>query len=204
MKKKRLQFFIFPLIILGVFWLILQVSFTSTNKPPLPPQYPDSYMGNVVAVQMDVTGHPESRYFSPTMVHFKKDNASDLTKPDMYVYSVDQPAWHITADQGRAEQGLQLVHLWGHVHAHQPAGKTSPPMTILTTQATVYPHTKIIISHAPVTLIQPGTKVHSIGARANMRKGEVDLFSNANATYNQKLANQGQGKKQHESKSTTR
>lgn len=167
----------------SIAWLIHQLKLSSPSNTVNQTEYPDVYMKEITTLQTNQQGQLESRYYSPSMIHYQKDNITDITKPDVTIYLVNGNHWHITANQGRAEQGNTVIYLWDNVRAYRPAIPGNPATTILTEKATVYPSEKIAQTHAPVTLIQPGAQVKSIGARVNMQSNKIELFSNARAKY---------------------
>ena len=102
-----------------------------------------------------------------------------------YYYSEQHQPWKVTADTGRAINGTQQVHLFGHVNLHQPAGANNKETTLTTSKLTIYPQKNMaensVLTHAK----QPGITVSSIGFRANFKQGKVILLSQAQGNYTQ-------------------
>ncbi len=144
---------------------------------------PDSYATNVNALQMATDGLPSSRLQTPSLIHYQQDDAADFEQPVVTLYEIDQPSWQITANYGRSVNAAQTIYVWDNVKAHQAGDAKHLETTLTTSQATVYPHDKIIFTTQPVELIRPGLQVQSKGVRANIKDNEITLFSQAQAYY---------------------
>jgi LPS export ABC transporter protein LptC len=150
--------------------------------------YPDAYVENLLAVQMSKEGLPEQQLTSIHALHYPKNNSIFLKKPFVTLYQINSPAWELRALSSIIYPDLNKIDLEGDVYAHQPAGTKNVETTLVTTQASIYTKTKIVTTNQIVTLLRPGVRVQSEGARANMAKGEVILSSNAQVYYNAKQA----------------
>ncbi len=118
-------------IIVGLsIWLLNNLNH-SYQSPAATVEYPNAYMLDVTATQMNDEGTPESILKSPQMIHYQKDNSTLITLPDMYNYSPDEPTWHITAINGKANDGIDIVYLWQNVVAQQfTSSPTNTPIAL--------------------------------------------------------------------------
>jgi lipopolysaccharide export system protein LptC len=151
-------------------------------------EYPDSYIKNLVAVQMSKEGLPEERLESSYLMHYPKDNTVHLQDPFVTLYQEGVPPWELRARTSIAYPDLNEIKLIDEVVAHQAAFANNPQTTLLTHEATLYTDKKLVVTGEPVTMLRPGLRVKSLGVRANIKEKEIILSSNAQVFYNTKQA----------------
>jgi lipopolysaccharide export system protein LptC len=186
-----LRNFFFLLLLLSTGFLIFY-HLSRMEKPSFilttDQNYPDAYAENLLAIQMDKEGLPSQELQSIYLLHYPKDNSVHLTRPFVTLYQLKNPPWKLNALSSIVYPDQHIIKLTGQVKAHQAAGSKNVDTTLLTDQATIYTETKIVETDQPVTLLRPGLRIQSVGARANMKDGEVILSSNAQVYYNDKQA----------------
>lgn len=163
-------------------WLILQ---SANNPKNLTNQAdtPDAFMINASYLRLDQDGNPHSRIYTPKMIHYAANDVSHFMSPHIIMYGKDDAPWDITSDKGNSESGVTQIHLHDNVKIHQPAGPNNNELTMTTTSLTIHPNTKTAETDQAVTIIQPGTVITSVGLQADLKKGEVDLLSQAKGIY---------------------
>lgn len=144
---------------------------------------PDAFMVNATYVRMDQNGNIHNKIFVSRMEHYAANDTSDFTNPEVMIYGQDQMPWKVTANYGQSESGIEEVHLWDNVKIHQSAGTNNNELTITTNSLTIFPQEQSAATNQPITIAQPGTVVNSVGLKANLQKGEVQLLSQAKGTY---------------------
>jgi lipopolysaccharide export system protein LptC len=187
LTKKRVTI-LFTLLIILLFsaWLIITSHSIKTtgNKP----QTPDAFMTEITAVQFNKLGKLNNTLTSPKLVHYQQEDTTLLDTPYIIHYVEDEPPWHISAKHGKAVDETTKIILWEKVKFHQPPGPNSHNTTLLTSKMTYYPKKSFAETDAPVTIIQPGTIVHSIGLQADLNKVEITLLSQVRGQYDKALA----------------
>lgn len=155
----------------------------TSNKPQA-----DFYIYNMTSLQFDKNGKLSDKITSPKVTHYPKNNTSYLQQPLIYAQRNQQGAWHIKSDQGKAENGSDVVTLWGNVNLHQEASKENGTTTITTSKLTYYPKKKFAETHKAIQISQPGTVLNSVGMQAYLDQGRVKLLSRARGQYNPEIA----------------
>ncbi len=166
-------------------WLI-KVTSPKTQEERYSDKIPDYYLTDVVALEFNEQGQLLHQLLSPKVIHIPSDDTVLLKAPHITVYSTDVPPqapWQITALHGKTIENNKYAWLWNQVVLHQPSSAQNKEMTILTSRMRVVPSENIADTHAPVTVIQPGLEVHSIGMRAFLKEKRVDLLSRAQGVY---------------------
>lgn len=144
---------------------------------------PDSIISDMQLIKTDLTGTMSYKFLSKIAYHYKEQDRTDFTAPLGYYYSKNQPYWKLTADQGYALQGDEIVHLLGNVYIHQDAGKNNHAVTLTTSKATLYPRQKIAENKVFVKVTEPGMLITAVGFHANMKQGKVVLLSKAKGHF---------------------
>lgn len=189
-------FFVNLSLILAVLfssWLCVKLPLSEQEAEKHSDNTMDSFMANASYEQTDSSGKIQSQVSALSIEHFPLQNTSVFHYPDITLYSTlnkaqagnkpSQP-WHITADQGKAEEGIKKIHLQNNVKLEQYQSAQHHTLTLLTSSLDILPEQKIIQTQAPVTLLQPGTVIKSRGVRVNMQEGSVALLSQASAHFN--------------------
>ncbi len=181
---------LFPLLLLATFsgWLAYKNSQAIVQNQNAA-QNPDSFTKNVAAMRMNVdSGTPQDELFAPNMVHYPAGDTTNVTTPHIVIFNADgtnNEPWHIYSLKGQAQNGTTIVQLWDHVRLHQAAGPNNSEMTITTSALTVYPKDQYATTQQPVQLVQPGGVANSVGLRADLKTGDIQLFSQARGHYQQ-------------------
>jgi lipopolysaccharide export system protein LptC len=182
-KQILLQRFLLLVLIGFIGWMILQRTFSPTSQTPHNTHDPASFVEGVTVVQMDQFGNVADEFHAPMMWHYSDDNTTDIDSPEITLYKDNQPPWKITAVRGRVNGNNKSVLLWDNVEASQAASPHMPSTRILTTAITVYPQRKYAETDQVVTALQPGAMMKSLGLRADMQRGTIELLAHVRGTY---------------------
>lgn len=156
----------------------------------------DFYMQGVTATRFDKQGQLVSSLYSPKVTHYPHQDTYLLENPDIQLREENNPQpWQIRAYHGKALHQMTYVELWEDVRIHQNNSSAHPTTTILTSFLIVKPKIKYAETDKPVTFLQPGTRINSIGMRAYFNQQKVELLSHARGYY----ANNNQSNKAHHS-----
>jgi LPS export ABC transporter protein LptC len=164
-------------------WLALKSSPLQTDDNAYSKNSADSLMTNVRVMRTNSDdGKLQNELFAAQMIHFP-NNITTFTQPHVIFYhNTDQP-WHLTAQNGQAQEGVTLIKLWNNVILHQPAGTQNQPITITTSEVIVHPKQHTAETNQPVVAIEPGVHVSAIGMHADFKTQIVDLLSQVQVTY---------------------
>jgi lipopolysaccharide export system protein LptC len=140
-------------------------------------------MVKAIYTRMDEQGLLASQIYTSKMTHYPHDDVSKFTDPRIIIFTQDRQPWNVTAEQGVSQHGITQVTLQNNVNVHQNAGPNNQELTLTTSSLTIFPETQTAYTNQPVTIIQPGTVINSVGLHADLKKGVVELLSKASGVY---------------------
>lgn len=164
-------------------WLALNGAKNLLHERGLSAQNPDFFMHNVVYTQMDESGRIYDQITAPNLVHYLDDDVSIFTTPHLLVFTPTQKLWDISADQGKSVGFMDRVYLSGNVNIERMPLLHDFGFTVKTTALTVYPASKTADTKEPVTILQNGSVVNAVGAKADLAKGTINLLSKVEGSY---------------------
>lgn len=164
-------------------WLIQEINSDATSTAHNLSDTPDSFMLKAIYTRTNEQGNLENQIYASKMTHYSQDDVSKFTDPQIIIFTQDRKPWNITAQQGVSLHGITQVTLQNNVKVHQSAGPNNQELTLTTSSLTIFPQQQTAQTDQPVKIIQPGTVINSVGLKADMKKGEVDLLSKARGVY---------------------
>lgn len=147
------------------------------------PDQPDAFMENIATVIMNKLGTPVLKVESPKLVHYEANDTTELTTPHVIIYRQSPQPWYISANHGKATQGISKITFWDNVIIHHLADQDNPVTTMHTSSLTVIPDEQLVETKEAVDVLQPYTTAHGIGMLANWHDGTVKLLSQAREEY---------------------
>jgi lipopolysaccharide export system protein LptC len=154
-----------------------------TDKTRTTSHLPDALMENVTALIMDKQGKPKLKIKTPKLVHFKMDDMTQFTTPEVTLYRKSPNPWLIKSRQAKATQGIENIDFWDHVSIQHAADDNNPSTNIKTTALTVHPNKNLAETTHHITLVQPSLIVKALGMHANLNTGDIKLLSQARGEY---------------------
>lgn len=166
-------------------WLLYETNRT-TFVPPTDATHPDFIIKNVVYVDTNDLGHIKTRFMSPQVIHYPKQDTYYFLSPHVIAYSEDGKApWDITALYGQSTDHNETLVLWKNVRLHELASAKNADTLITTSKLFIYPKLNYAHTDAPVTLIQPDLTVNSIGMNVYFKEKRVQLLKQAHEVYDE-------------------
>jgi len=187
-QTKYLNFTFIGLCLLGFLgWWYIDNSFDNNPTHHNKAINPDAFAEKIIVTETDASGKIIRKLSSSKLLHFP-DDSSTFENIKVTVLSKTKQPWHIRAKKGRAVSGSDEIKLSGGVIIERPRVGSEPPIKILTSSMTFYPNKHLATTDKPIKLTQPGTVIESVGMRANLKEGTVELLSEARAEYSEKLS----------------
>ncbi|PHQ80474.1 MAG: LPS export ABC transporter periplasmic protein LptC [Coxiella sp. (in: Bacteria)] len=171
---------VIALIVIGVSIYFANATLTTLSAPNKN-QY-DAFVTQLHQTQFSKTGNIANTSTSPLLRHYPDGNYDLFNKPHIILHN-NQGRWIVDADKGRSTGDNKTITLWGHVTMVQPATKTTPKTTIITTHATIHPDQSLATTDAWVTIHRGGTVIEGRGAHANLKTGVIKLLSQTRGHY---------------------
>lgn len=138
---------------------------------------PDFYVERFATTTMDEQGRPKRRLEAQSMAHFPDTDTTELEQPYLVLYEPSEPPWHVRSERGWVSPDNSIMLLLGKVHIWRNtlAGETN--LEIETEDLRVLPDEKIGETEQPVIISTPQSRTRSVGMRAYMEQGRLELLS---------------------------
>ncbi len=164
-------------------WLYQQVQQDRPRSDGSQRHDPDAFVDDVDLSSLDASGRLTSRLWAKHMQHYPDDDSTTLDMPVMDLYRPDEPPWHLSAKQGWVKSGGSEVLLQNDVIIHRPGTTALRPVDIETRKLRIFPDRSYAETDVAITYRSTGLEVHSIGMRAQMDKGQVELLNQVRAVH---------------------
>lgn len=143
---------------------------------------PDAFMTDAHYTEFDPSGNWKSSFDTPHLTHYQEQDTAVLQKPLLITKDDQQLTWVIKAQHAVSQNHGTILKLQDQVHV-QRFDSEKKNLELTTTQLTSYPKQRYLETHEPVTIIQPGSIMNSIGLAADMNNGNITLLSQAHGSY---------------------
>ena len=143
----------------------------------------DAFMKGAKAYRTNADGKVDNKLHASSVTHYPSSQTTDFSSPHYIIYDPPKKPWHITANFGRAYEQQQKIELWGNVKLHQDKGPKNPEITIITEKISYYPKRQYAETDQPIEMTQTGLRVKSVGVRAYLKEGRVELLSKTRGNY---------------------
>ncbi len=172
-------------ILISLFFTIYILKDTHQHNPTANANTkgPEAVMENVIAIQMNSSGHIQSKLHTPKMVRYPGENRVTILQPRLEIYNATGKPWQIVAKQGEATETADKIELWQEVRIKQPNNLYQNSTTLLTERLSIFPNDKIAKTSQAVTVQQPGITMQARGLNANIGSGHIELLSNVEGQY---------------------
>lgn len=150
---------------------------------PAPSHHPDSFMTGVSAVQYDKEGQLHYRFKAEKVSSYSNPSTIKASKLFYTFQDKAKIPWTIQADEGVTHDDMNRIILQSHVLLQRLSTARSRHLTLTTSQLTLYPDQSLAETDKPVTIVQPNSKINSIGLRADLHKGTIQLLSTNQGEY---------------------
>ena len=144
---------------------------------------PDAFVEGMVLSTLDAGGRLRHRVWAERGRHFADDDSTELEAPRAELYRPDEPAWQARARQGWLSSDGERIRLEGAVDIRRPAAARLRPVSLRTESLTLYPERDYAETDVAVHYRTTGLAVDSVGMRAFLGQGRVELRSRVRGTY---------------------
>lgn len=164
-------------------WLTYDLDPSGLDDTPTSRHAADFFVENFVATTMDENGKPRRRVTAEHMSHFPDTDTHELTRPYLEVFSEAQLPWHVTSERGWLSAKGDVMLLLGEVHIWRNAPDGTRKMDIRTSDLRVLPESEYGETDKPVTITTPRSQSRSIGMRAFLGQGRMEMLSQVRTIY---------------------
>jgi len=167
---KHLGKVILALLAAGTWWLAFiqepEEATIETNKT----HKIDYYLKQFNVLSLTETGQPKQKLRADYLQHFSDDDSTELTSPNITMYSADKPDIHIKSDTGYISADGELVLLNGAVNIRRESSKTNADMVIDTHNLKVQLTNNFAETDAFVKIISGKSTVSGTGLQAHFHE----------------------------------
>ena len=179
---------ILPALIIAVaalasWWLYHQVAQDRAHSDGSLRQDPDAFAEDIDLSSLDADGRLANRLWAKRMLHYPHDDSTALEAPYLELYRPDEPPWEVRARSGRISSGGVEILLEGDVDVRRAGTAALRPAHFTTEKLRVFPERDYAETDAPVTYRSTGLVVRSLGMRAHLDRGQVELPARVRATH---------------------
>lgn len=145
---------------------------------------PDSFSEKFTKTLMNPSGTPKHKLSAESMVHFRDDKSTDLTKPKFVFFDDQHPPWTVRSDTGHVTANGEKILLNGNVFITRPAAPGLDPIHIVTKNMTVKPKTDTAETNEFAELTSRSNRISGIGLDVDFgQMKKVKLRSNVRGKY---------------------
>lgn len=164
-------------------WLYHQSTLQKAASDARQRHDPDAYITDFDLSTLDAQGQLKHRLWAQRMLHYPDDDSTELSAPYMELYRPDKPTWKLRAERGWVSRGGNEIRLRDQVEIHRPAALGLRPADITTSKLDAFPERDLVETDAEITYRSTGLEVKSVGMRAYLDQGRVELLSRVRATH---------------------
>lgn len=144
---------------------------------------PDSMLTNLVVKQFNANGVLLNSLEAPEMHHIPEEDTHVFSSPHIVLTEEDNSNWDIRSKSATAIHKGEEITFNKQVSIIQSDSNKNSLSTITTEQLVYFAKEKIAKTQEPVTFIQAGTTVKSIGMKAYLASKHILLLHKAQAVY---------------------
>lgn len=133
--------------------------------------------------KMDTQGKVASTFHASRVDHYPGQQIAKLQQPRAITYNEGNPPWFLRADQGVRDERNNRITLQGDVVANQRYRDQEKFSLIETEQLNLFLDEDYLITDQPIRITTESSFTQSIGAKAWMDRGIVQLLRNAAGHY---------------------
>lgn len=146
-------------------------------------EQPDFYLMQLRSKRFNTKGNLIQQLEADQAIHYSTNDKTQFINPQIILFKAQQQPWTITAKFALSTNAFQQITFWDHVRIQQPQSANNPASTILTQRLTYKPPLRYAETDRPITLRQPHMEIKSVGMRAYLDEGRVELLSHASGRY---------------------
>ncbi|MBT3309045.1 MAG: LPS export ABC transporter periplasmic protein LptC [Gammaproteobacteria bacterium] len=133
--------------------------------------------------KMDKAGKVASTFHADRVDHYPNQNHAEMVQPRAITYTEGNPPWFLRADHGIQYEETNRITLSGDVVANQRYRKSEKFSLIESEMLDLFTDEEYLVTDQPITFSTESSVTQSIGAKAWMGSGIVQLLKNATGHY---------------------
>lgn len=180
MSRRALLLLGFALLVVATGWLSRQSGSPSDEEREAAAHLPDYYMHGMQARISDENGATSHRLVADSLYHYPEGDRSELSRPDITVYTQKSSTWHATAENGVLSGVNDELRLNGDIRMTQQGESV---MSLRTERLNIDTVRRYAETDAAVTLEGEATQIEGIGMQAYGDEERLILLSQVRGRY---------------------
>ena len=181
--KQALYLFLALLGLAGLGWYFAQSNAPMHMDAQMLAKTADSFVEMLTVKEFNTEGKLINFLESKAMHHIPEEERHIFQTPHILVLQENNSLWDIRSQQATSIHKGERIVFSKNVIVEQKNNQDKEKTLFKTEELTYIVKQKLAYTPLPVTFIQPGSIVHSIGMRANLEQKHIVLLNNTNATY---------------------
>lgn len=177
----RLILILLPLTAVS-FWIVYQLHEDESRQGLTEEVIPEYTMSHLNSLNMNAAGEPKTRLKADFMAHFESKDETELTRPELKIYRPGKEPLYVRADQGWVTSGNEVILLQGDVRFWEQDSEGQLILEVTTSEARVFPERDYAETDKPATLTTTKTRTESIGMKAYMEEGRIEMLNQVHTT----------------------
>ena len=173
------------------YWLFSEQPKDKTHTVSRDNRSADTFMENFTTRILNAEGKPRYEVQAASMVHYPYDDHSEFTAPQFIVHQSDGGRWHITAEQGQAQDGTEQILLQGNVVITQQGKpdlqttdeEAAAKLELRTSELLIRPDEEYAETQQLATIRRGRGTLQSLGLRAYFGEERMQLLSQVVGRY---------------------
>lgn len=167
---KYLGKLILAILAAGTWWLAFLEEPESDMVERNPSHKVDYYLRHFSVLSLTNTGTTKQKLRADHLQHFADDDSTELTVPNITMFSPNKPDLHITSDTGYISADGELVLLNGAVNIYREAAKDKAALVIDTQNLRIQLANDFAETDEYVKIVSGKSTVEGTGLKAHFRE----------------------------------
>lgn len=165
-------------------WLLSSQAPQQPQLFTLEKSVPDAFMEKFITHDFDESGNPRHEIKADHMAHYPVGDISEFTLPELILYQPGDIRWVVSAEKATATKDIQQIILTGKVSIERLDKITgNSDLSIRTRDLLIRPNDNYIETEYEIDISSGKSRVQSVGIRANLNEGRVELLSRVRGVY---------------------
>lgn len=153
-------------------------------------KYPTAFLTNTEIIQYNKQGSIDYQFNANRLEHFQQQpnrksdkDYTEINQPYFILYEKDAPPWFVKAEYGHATTATDTLILQKNVHLWQTKKADEQDLELTTSKLILKPEDQYAETDKPVMIEAPGSTAHSVGMKADMKQGRIELLSRVRGVH---------------------
>ena len=163
-------------------WFLNHLTSSESKSGSMAYHVPDYYMEDFTTLTMKQDGTPKNKLSANYMAHYPDDDTTELLKPKLEIFRLDQPSLYMSADKGWIAADNEVILLTGDVELWEEDESGVRTLQVNTSKAHVLLNQEYAETDQYVKIILNKNITTGIGMRAYFKDSRLEVLNNVRTT----------------------